>query len=66
VGGAGGGGGGGPSVGVVEAGGASTNLTPADLAGNTFTLGMAGSGGKTGDISFLTGATGLRIEYTRR
>ena len=66
VGGPGGGGGGGPSVGVVEAGGASTNMTATDLAGNTFTLGMAGSGGRTGDISFLTGATGLRTEYTRR
>jgi hypothetical protein len=60
------GGGGGPSVGVVEVESASTNLTPTDLAGNTFTLGAAGSGGTSGGISTLVGADGLRVEYTKR
>jgi hypothetical protein len=60
------GGGGGPSVGVVEVESASTNLTPANLAGNTFTLGVAGSGGTSGGISTLVGADGLRIEYSKR
>jgi hypothetical protein len=59
------GGGGGPTVGIVEAATASSNLTPSSLAGNTITLGTSGIGGTAG-FPILKGAVGLRIEYTKR
>jgi hypothetical protein len=62
----GGGGGGGPTVGIVEAATASSNLTPSNLAGNTVTLGVAGSGGTSGGVADLVGAAGLRAEYAKR
>lgn len=65
-GGPGAGGGGGPSVGIAEATTASTNLTPNNLAGNTFTLGTAGSGGMNANPGNPPASAGLRIEYTRR
>ncbi|MBR9990354.1 MAG: Ig-like domain-containing protein [Gemmatimonadetes bacterium] len=57
------GGGGGPSIGIAVGIGSSTNLTPTSLAGNTFTLGAAGSGGAGGAYNVSTGLTGLRTEY---
>ena len=60
------GGGGGPSVGIVEAATASTNLTPTNLAGNMITLETSGIGGTAGGDATLAGAAGLRIEYTKR
>jgi hypothetical protein len=52
---------------VVEAATASTNLTPTNLAGNRFTLGVAGSGGANLNRNDpVGGASGLRIEYSKR
>jgi hypothetical protein len=60
------GGGGGPSVGIAVASTASANLTPGNLAGNTFTLGAPGAGGLNGNPNDPPGSAGLRVEYTKR
>jgi hypothetical protein len=64
-GGGGGGGGGGPSIGVIEDATSVTNLAPASLGGNTFTLGPAGAGGAHGTLGQPPGGAGLRVEYRK-
>jgi hypothetical protein len=64
-GGDGGGGGGGPTVGVAEDGSSTSNLTAADLAGNTITLGPRGAGGQHANPSLPDGAFGERVAYKK-
>ena len=61
AGGSGGGGGGGPSIGIVEAAAASSNVTDQNQAGNSFTLGAPGAGGSHGTVGVGGGPTGRQV-----